>query len=179
MSGVIVAFKRMLLLVLCLLVVVMPQSIIAAELEVVQFGVPSGEAFKLMIDAETQSVSLAELEGLGMRRVTTSSPWEEGMLTFEGPLLADVVSYLGLDDVPFIKLRAIDGFVAEIPRSDWLDAPVVLATRQDGKLLSRRNQGPTRVIFPLVDYPQLSNEIHKGRWIWLISSLEVSSQPSE
>jgi hypothetical protein len=152
-----------------------PVAAKAAELEKVSFQAPRGTAFKVVMNGQTQSVGLAELESLGLYRVRTTSPWEVGTLTFEGPLFRDVVNYLGLADARAVILRAADGFTAEIPRTDWLDGPMLLATRREGKLLTRRDQGPTRVVYPQVDHPAYADPAYKSRWIWLIVSLEPVS----
>lgn len=169
-------FRRFLVPVLSLVLFVHPQLGFASDLETVSFEVPAGKAFDLVVGDNTQSVSLAELEGLGMYRVVTTSPWEKGELTFEGPMLLDVVAYLGLQDAPGLLFRAVDGFVAEIPKSDWQEGPVLLATRKDGNLMSRRNQGPTRIIYPLIAHPAFADDVHKGRWIWLIADIEPSQK---
>lgn len=145
----------------------------SAELEAVSFDPPNGPAFNVIIDGDTQPVTLAEIEGLGMYRATTTTPWEAGSFTFEGPLLGDVLTYLGLADREKIILRAVDGFTAAIPRVDWQDSPVLLATRRDGKLLSRRAQGPTRIVYPETDFPDYAVQEYKSRWIWLIASVET------
>jgi hypothetical protein len=165
------------ILALCLVAgfLVFPAAGGAVELEKVSFEPASGPAFKVVVNGQTQSVSLAELEGLGMYGVTTTTPWEPGTYTFEGPLFRDVVNYLGLAGAPGLILRAVDGFTAEIPRSDWISGPMLLATRRDGKLLTRREQGPTRAVYPEKDHPAYADPAYKARWIWLIVSLEPVS----
>lgn len=157
----------------CVFLLALPQQLAAAELQSVSFDVPDGKAFDLIVNGETQAVTLAEIEGLGMYQTTTPSPWEKGELTFAGPLLADVVDYLGLGDEPVIVLRALDGFTTDVPRKDWLDGPVMLATRHDGKSLTRRSQGPTRLVYPQIDHPAFADPSYKQRWIWLIASVET------
>jgi hypothetical protein len=112
------------------------------------------------------------LEALGLYRVTTKSPWEEGQLTFEGVLVSDVVEYLGLGSAKALRIRALDDYTQDIPREDWVDRPLLLATRQDGKPLTRRTQGPARLVYPLAEYPDYKAAVHDERWIWVIKSVE-------
>lgn len=156
---------------LCLMTA--PQMVYSQELEAVSFEPAIGPAFDLIVDGESQAVTLAEIEGLGMYRTTTTSPWEAGTFTFEGPMLRDVLTYLGVEDEPQLLLRAIDGFTATIPQVDWMDGPLLLATRRDGETLNRRAQGPTRIVYPQTEFPAYAAPEYKSRWIWLIASIET------
>lgn len=129
-------------------------------------------AFVVVRGDEKTTVTVPELEALGLYRVTTKSPWEAGEFTFEGVLFSDFVAHLGLADASAIKVRAADGYTQDIPRADWLDKPLILATRQDGKPLTRRMQGPTRLIYPLAQYPAYDAGHQDARWVWLIQTME-------
>jgi hypothetical protein len=145
----------------------------ASGLEPVQLPAAAAVvAFKLVKQGEQRSVTVPELESLGLHRVTTQSPWEEGELTFEWVLFSDVVEYLGLRDASAVRVRALDGYVQDVPREDWLDRPLLLATRQDGEPLIRRTQGPTRLVYPLLEYPDYQPVVQDPRWVWLITTLE-------
>jgi hypothetical protein len=124
---------------------------------------PSGE----------RQLSVAEIESLGLRRVTTRSPWEAGTLTFEGVLLRDLLRHLGLERADSLTVTASDDYTQVIPNEDWANWPLLVATRQDGKPLTRRTQGPTRLVYPLSDHPELDSPVHKPRWVWAISSMEA------
>jgi hypothetical protein len=129
-------------------------------------------AFVVTRDGEEVPVTVPELEALGLYRVITESPWEQGQLTFEGVLVRDVVEYLGLGAASALRVRALDDYSQDVPREDWVDKPLILATRQDGKPLARRTQGPSRLIYPLSEYSGYDSAVHDARWIWLIKSIE-------
>ncbi|TGQ62642.1 MAG: hypothetical protein E5V49_00790 [Mesorhizobium sp.] len=133
---------------------------------------PDTVAFEVQKDGKSVPVTLRQLEKLGLYRVTTPSPFEEGQLTFEGVLFRDVLKLLGLNNQGSVTLRAVDDYVQVIPQEDWTEGPLLLATRQDGKLLTRRTQGPSRLVYPLNDYPAYDTPIRKPRWIWLIKAME-------
>lgn len=126
--------------------------------------------------AGTRSFSLAELETIGLHRVTTSTFWagEEG--SFEGPLLADVLGHAGLKDAPAIKISALDGFSQLMPREDWLRWPIVLATRHRGEPMSVRNKGPLRIVYPRDMDPLLQESTFRLRWVWLVTRIEAGGQ---
>ncbi|MER9998576.1 molybdopterin-dependent oxidoreductase [Mesorhizobium sp. M0051] len=133
---------------------------------------PDTVAFNIQKNGESTPITLRQLEKLGLYRITTPSPFESGQLTFEGVLFSDVLKLIGLEGKDSVVLRAVDDYVQIIPREDWTDGPLLLATRQDGKLLTRRTQGPTRLVYPLNDYPSFDTPIRKPRWVWLIKAIE-------
>ncbi|RUV86107.1 hypothetical protein EOA75_26680 [Mesorhizobium sp. M1A.F.Ca.IN.022.07.1.1] len=133
---------------------------------------PDSVAFTVQKDGKQIPVTLRQLEKLGLYKVITTSPFEQGQLTFEGVLFRDVLKSLGLADRDSVTLRAADDYVQVIPHEDWTEGPLLLATRQDGELLTRRTQGPTRLVYPLKDFPAFDTPIRKPRWIWLIKTIE-------
>jgi hypothetical protein len=133
---------------------------------------PDTVAFTVQKNGESIPVTLRQLEKLGLYRVTTPSPFETGQLTFEGVLFRDVLKLVGLEGADSVALRAVDEYVQIIPHEDWTEGPLLLATRQDGKLLTRRTQGPTRLVYPLNDYPAFDTPLRKPRWVWLIKTIE-------
>ncbi|RWP08253.1 MAG: hypothetical protein EOQ99_06070 [Mesorhizobium sp.] len=133
---------------------------------------PDTVAFNVQNNGKSVPVTLRQLEKLGLYRVTTASPFEKGQLTFEGVLFRDVLKLVGLEGEDSVVLRAVDEYVQIIPRQDWTEGPLLLATRQNGKLLTRRTQGPTRLVYPLNDHPAFDTPVHKPRWVWLIKTLE-------
>jgi hypothetical protein len=124
-------------------------------------------------DGRERALSLAELEGLGTWRLTTVSPWGEGELVLEGPLLADVLAHVGLAGAARIRVRALDDFVQDIPAMDWQHYPILLATRSNGQPLGRRQKGPARIAYPLLDHPELATPERNARWVCLVTTLEA------
>lgn len=148
----------------------------ALALEPVSFDEPPDTpAFEVQTNGKSIPVTLRQLEKLGVYRVVTPSPYEKGELTFEGVLFRDMLKFVGLDGEESVTLRAADDYVQIIPREDWTAGPLLLATRQDGKLLTRRTQGPTRLVYPLNDHPAFDTPVHKPRWIWLIKAIEAGT----
>lgn len=146
----------------------------AIEPAVAQTSPLSGTAVTVIGDNGTIDVSGAELEALGLKRITTDSPWEKGRLVFEGILFRDFLKEVGLGDAEAVLVRAVDNYTQIIPREDWMDGPLMLATRQDGKPLTLRTQGPTRLVYPLLDRPEYDTDHHKRRWVWAITSIELT-----
>ncbi|WP_306257445.1 molybdopterin-dependent oxidoreductase [Pararhizobium sp. IMCC21322] len=149
-----------------------PGSVSAIEPAVAESAPLPGTTVTVVGDDGTIDVSVAELEAIGLMRVTTVSPWEKGELVFEGILFRDFLKKVGLDDAEEVLVRATDNYTQTIPRSDWTDGPLLLATRQNGKPLTLRTQGPVRLVYPILDHPEYDTPVHKRRWVWAITSIE-------
>ncbi|MDQ0314757.1 molybdopterin-dependent oxidoreductase [Amorphus orientalis] len=144
----------------------------AAALQPVDYPQPPDTAaFRLLLSDRERTVTLLEIEKLDLYQVTTPSPWEKGQLVVQGVLLRDFLKEVGLAEADAIEVRAADGYAQTVPRTDWTEGPLLLATRENGELLNRRNQGPTRLVYPLLDHPEYDTPVHKLRWIWLIESI--------
>jgi hypothetical protein len=127
-----------------------------------------------LVDGQERMLTVGELEALGTWRVRTVSPWERGQIVLEGPLLRDVLAHVGLEDAAGILVRSHDGYAPVIPHEDWRDYPVILATRADGRPLGHRHKGPTRIVYPLLEHPELASPDRHARWVWLIASIEAA-----
>lgn len=132
----------------------------------------SDTALNVVGKAGSRMVDVAEIEALGLRRLATRSPWVEGERVFDGVPLATFLDAVGLADSEAVMMRALDNYTQVIPRADWEEAGAFLATRLDGRPLTRRTQGPVQLVFPISDRPELDTPQRKPRWIWLIRSIE-------
>lgn len=166
-------FNQVLCLFVCALTLIAAMSFPASAAERLQDQpVTSGRAFSVVQGTVKTEVDLSDLSKLPRYRLLTDSPWEDGQQEFEGVLLRDVLALLHLSDARAVIIYAMDNYSQRIPREDWLDYPTLLALRADEAFLTRRTKGPTRLVYPVLDHPELDNPVHKGRWVWLIESME-------
>jgi hypothetical protein len=92
-------------------------------------------------------------------------------------LLSDVLNLGGLAAAAAIRVRARDGFSQVLPRRDWTQWPIILATRRDGKMMTPRNKGPYRIIYPRNLSVELADPLYRLRWVWLVESIEPVAEP--
>ncbi|WP_181707465.1 molybdopterin-dependent oxidoreductase [Chthonobacter rhizosphaerae] len=122
--------------------------------------------------SKDHTLSLAALEeALPMVQVTTASHYSDEVETFQGVLLRDLVAHLGAEGADGLEVRATDAYVATVPRADWSNWDVVLATRQDGQPILPRKRGPARIVYPLDGNPELNTNDYAARGVWLISRI--------
>lgn len=91
--------------------------------------------------------------------------------TFTGPRLAAVLEAAGASGST-VWAMALDGYSSEIPAEYIISEDPILATHRDGKPLGIGAFGPTIVVFPVSDDPEV-NEMTRRMLPWATFYLEV------
>lgn len=112
----------------------------------------------------------AGLEALGAWSLTTRTPWRDAPATFEGPLLSDVLAAAGLADVAAIDVVAENDYAVTISREVWESAPILLATRVDGRAHTRRARGPIQFVMDMDAY-EASGLAAERDWVWMAARI--------
>ncbi|MEH7827663.1 hypothetical protein [Gemmobacter denitrificans] len=115
---------------------------------------------------------LAMLEALTQRETITATPWYDGVQTFSGPTIADLMTTVGATGGT-LRVIAINDYAVEMPMADVSGYPVILATRHNGEPMSVRDKGPLFVIYPFDEFPDLVNEVYFARSVWQVKRIEV------
>lgn len=129
---------------------------------------------KVQTGAGERTWTLAQLEALGLYRVSTSTYWPDDNGTYEGPLLGAVLLASGLDPKARIRVLARDGFSQVLPAEDLSTWPLMLATRRDGRPLDVARKGPLRIIYPRDMDARLAAPVYRLRWVWMVDRIEVA-----
>ena len=112
------------------------------------------------------------LKKLSARKAQVKTPWEEGVVDFEGPRLDAVLQAAGANGSRII-VRALNDYSVEIPMSDAIEFPTILAMTRNGVSMSIRDKGPLFLIYPFDLKPELYTETYFSRSVWQISEMEV------
>lgn len=170
--------------VLCVLVVGMfillcsksPVFSMEVILEDVQLAPIQGDVTILSINSPqgVKEYSLAKIESLGLKRLHTTTFWEEDDGVYEGVLLIDLLSHAGMEECTSMVITALDGYEVRIPCADLSKWPVMLATRREGKTMSIRKKGPTRIIYPKDIGGDIALSDMRSRWIWAIKTISIN-----
>ncbi|QZA81592.1 hypothetical protein [Deefgea piscis] len=113
----------------------------------------------------------AILNQLPQKSIQTSSPWYNGIHTFSGPSLKDVLALAGSKGKQ-LKLKAINDYTIVIPSSD-ADLGPIIARTIDGKAFSVRDKGPLFLIYPFDSNKELQNRTYYSRSIWQLVSIKA------
>ncbi|SIP96026.1 hypothetical protein SAMN05880561_101451 [Rhizobium sp. RU33A] len=114
---------------------------------------------------------MAMLEKLKGRKGEMETPWTTGRVTFEGPLLREILAAVGATGTS-LKVRALNDYAADVPAED-AKLDTILATKIDGKPMSIRDKGPLMLVYPFDLNADLFNEKYFSRSVWQIKEIEV------
>ncbi len=112
------------------------------------------------------------LMAIGMKTITTNTLYSTKPSTYSGVLMRDLLDHLGAkgDKIDFL---ALDDYRTEAPTGDYYKFDVLLALEKDGKPLSIRMRGPSRIIYPIDQNPELRDKIYASRMVWQIKRMIV------
>lgn len=124
------------------------------------------------------TVTMAQLDALPQVECTVDDRQAEGRTaTFRGALLADVVRSVGvpsgdLQPGDVLHTAAVNDYSVDLPVSDTIDYPVLLATRLDGRPMTVAHYGPLRVVYPTTGF-DLDPTVYDPRWIWQLTEISL------
>ncbi|CTQ76164.1 hypothetical protein [Roseibium alexandrii] len=118
------------------------------------------------------SYTPAEIEQLPTYRVTTTTPWRSEPVDFDGVLLSDLLKKHSLNNAAELIVKAENDYSVEFLRKTWEAAPFLIATRVNGKPISRRERGPIQFIVAADDYDR-ETDISERHLVWMVSSIRL------
>lgn len=132
----------------------------------------SGKVGKTNTTGGTAEFDRAMLEALPARTITTNTPWYEDEMTFEGPLVRDVLA-LAEGSGEWATVTALDEYAVDIPVSDFLERDPILAMKRNGETMPDDDKGPLFIIYDYDSDPALdTDEIH-SRSVWSVRSIAL------
>ncbi|QTF92041.1 molybdopterin-dependent oxidoreductase [Halomonas sp. BM-2019] len=140
---------------------------------------PSGEVL-LTISGEIQRPNVGDearfdrpmLMAIAPTVIETRTPWHPDRGRFEGPLLREVLATAGVRS-DRVRVRALNGFEAEIPLSDLLEYDVILAMTRNDSPIPIRYFGPLFVLYPFDEHPELLTEAVRFRSVWQVTEIHA------
>ncbi len=117
---------------------------------------------------------LAMLQALPAATVHTSTVVTDGVKRFDGVLLRDVLTRLGVSEqAQHVEAQALNDYLVEIPLADFYDDDVLLATHMDGVLLQPSDKGPLWIVYPRDSRRKLQDIRYDYRWVWQLKRLNI------
>lgn len=114
----------------------------------------------------------AMLEALGVSRLEATSPWTDGRRKFQGVLARDLLLAVGAQG-QLLTAIGQDDYSIDIPASDFMRYPVLLALQMDGKYLHIRDQGPVLIVYPRDDYAELATPTLTRKSVGMLREIVV------
>ncbi|MFT3690582.1 molybdopterin-dependent oxidoreductase [Paenirhodobacter sp.] len=128
---------------------------------------PSGQVHALDEDA---------FAALPQHELTTHTVWTDGAQTFAGARLSDVLALAGTEEAlrdRDLLLKALNDYTIRIPAADAWDYGALLARRQNGTALLRRDKGPLWLVYPRDSFDTLHDQRYDSRWVWQLSEIVI------
>lgn len=120
----------------------------------------------------TATFNRASLESLGMSGFTTTTPWYDRPVKFEGVLMTKLMQAVDASGDTVIA-TALNDYETKIPLSDFSDFNVLLALKRDGEYMPVRDKGPLFMVYPFDSNPALKNQRYYGRSAWQLARLVI------
>lgn len=123
---------------------------------------------------DTLEFTLAEIDALPKATIETENEFTDGMTTYRGPLVRDVIEHLGLGEAATLRFIAANDYYVDIPTADFRRYNAILAMEADGTRLSRRDKGPLWLMYPISDHSELQGDpTYITRLIWQVVRIEA------
>lgn len=114
----------------------------------------------------------AMLRALGETSFETTTIWTEGVQTFTGVSLKDLLDQLGVTEGT-LEAKALNDYAVEIPVSDAVDGGPIVAYARNGEAMSVRDKGPLWIVYPYDANDAYSSETIYSRSIWQLDRIDV------
>ncbi|MDU8913699.1 oxidoreductase [Aestuariicoccus sp. MJ-SS9] len=121
---------------------------------------------------QTAEFDLAMLKALGAVTVETSTIWTDGVQSFVGVPLDDLLAAVGAEG-SMLKASAINDYAVEIPVGDAVPGGPIVAYMRNGDAMSVREKGPLWIVYPFDSTPDYQSELIYSRSIWQLDRIEV------
>jgi hypothetical protein len=137
----------------------------------------TGQETILRIDGRidgTAEIALTReaFEAIGLTTIRTTTPWHQGLQTFEGVRLSTLMAFCKASGTS-LEVVALNKYRTTIPVSDFAKYEPILAIKRDGQYMPVRDKGPLFVIYPYDSDPALRSEQYYGRSAWQVAAITV------
>jgi hypothetical protein len=120
----------------------------------------------------TVSFDRDQLEAMGLVSVKTSTPWNQGVVNFEGVPLALLLNKANAHGTT-ATVSALNDYSVDIPTADFAQYGVILAVKRNGSYMPVDDQGPFFVMYPFDSNPSLRAQPYYGRAVWQVKAIAV------
>jgi hypothetical protein len=118
-------------------------------------------------------LDMALLDGFPRHSFATSTIWTEGVDTYEGVLLLDLLAAVGATGTKVLA-NGLNDYEITFPVAEVSAEGPLLAYRTNGKPMSVREKGPIWLIFPYDAVKAFRTEQTYARSIWQLYRISVT-----
>lgn len=118
------------------------------------------------------NLTLAQIEAMGSASIVTTTPWHDGLTTFEGVPMANFLEAVGAQGTT-AYVQALNDFSIDIPLSDLIRFDAILAFKTNGNYMGIADKGPLFIVFPYDDVEETRNALFYARSVWQIHTIVI------
>ena len=120
----------------------------------------------------TAEFDMPMLESLGLQSFSTTTPWYDGPVTFEGVAMMRLMDFVGATGGS-ITVKALNDYATDIPMADFKKYPAILALKRNGAYMPVRDKGPLFIVDPYDSDPDLKHQRFYSRSAWQVAQIIV------
>ncbi len=143
------------------------------------FAAPKGEVILTLAGAigttnaaDALALDRTLLETLPQHEFATSTIWTEGVSTFRGVLLQDLLAVIGARGKT-LTLTALNDYQITMPAAEAGPEGPLVAYLMDGAVMPVRDKGPVWLVYPYDSKAEYRTEQAYARSIWQLEHIEV------
>lgn len=114
----------------------------------------------------------SQLEQMGTVDVKTSTPWNQGVVDFEGVPMKALLEKAGVGGST-ATVTALNDYSVDVPTEDFSKYQVILAIKRNGNYMPVDDQGPYFIIYPFDSDPALQGQPYHSRAVWQVKAIDV------
>lgn len=126
------------------------------------------------VDGAEISYSPADLEAFQTYTLTTTTPWREIPVKFDGVLLSDVLAASGLQNSDAIVVTAENDYQTTFSKELLDSIKILVVTRANDKPHSRRDRGPIQFVIE-ADAFNASSLTSESNFVWMAARIEAAN----
>lgn len=131
----------------------------------------SGEILNENAEGKAQ-FDMDMLASMPATRFRTTTLWTEGVKTFKGVALVELLDRLGVSQGT-IRATALNDYSIEIPYESLRAGAPIVAYELDGAPMPRRQKGPLWIVYPYDSDEAFRQEVIYSRSIWQLDRIEI------
>lgn len=112
------------------------------------------------------------LQALPVARLETSTAVTDGVRSFEGFLMRDLLAHVDASG-DTVTATALNNYVIDFDAREFDRFDVVVAYRMDGEPLRPSDKGPLWIVYPRDQHTELQDIRYDYRWVWQLMRLEI------
>ena len=129
-------------------------------------------AIKVTNANDTAVFDMAMIEAIGLESFSTTTPWYNGPVKFEGVRMSKLLDLVGASGTTVTAL-ALNDYKTDIPLDDFRKYPALLATKRDGAYMPVKDKGPLFIVYPYDSDITLKHHVYYARSAWQVARLIV------